>query len=108
MILFADNFKIMFVGKVEPYEFDELMSIDIESRQTQSSVGAQALNKVADALPGLGIVAAVLGVVVTMGKINEPPRSPGSQRRRRLGWNISRNSVLLRVRRPHGHQDGTP
>jgi chemotaxis protein MotA len=53
------------------------MDIDMSASHKHESNAPSALNKVADSLPGLGIVAAVLGIVLTMGKINEPPEVLG-------------------------------
>jgi chemotaxis protein MotA len=53
------------------------MDIDIETHHEEESIPAHAINKISDALPGMGIVACVLGVVVTMGAINEPPEVLG-------------------------------
>ena len=53
------------------------MDIDIEVNHEDELVGAASITTVSDSLPGLGIVAAVLGVVITMGKISEPPEVLG-------------------------------
>ena len=49
------------------------MDIEIEANHEESLVPAHSINRVGDALPGFGIVAAVLGVVLAMGKIDQPP-----------------------------------
>jgi chemotaxis protein MotA len=69
----CDNFKIYISTSPEPHVFENLMDIDMEALHKDEEVLPVAINTVADSLPGLGIVAAVLGVVLTMGKINEPP-----------------------------------
>ena len=74
----CDSLKILLSIDIPPHEFDNLLEVDIESNAEESSHPFHRLAKVADALPGLGIVAAVLGVVITMGKINEPPEILGS------------------------------
>jgi len=53
------------------------MEMDMEVHHHEASVPVSALNTVADALPGLGIVAAVLGVVITMGALGGPPEEIG-------------------------------
>ena len=53
------------------------MEVDIEAHQHESLIPAVSVAKVADSLPGFGIVAAVLGVVLTMGKIDQPPEVLG-------------------------------
>jgi len=74
----CDNLKAFISGKIEPMEFENMMDVDRESQHGHELVPALALGKVADALPGLGIVAAVMGVVLTMGKIKEPPEILGA------------------------------
>jgi chemotaxis protein MotA len=66
----CDSLKVMIMGGVTPHDFDALMEQDVETHHHDVMRPSQALARVADALPGLGIVAAVLGVVITMGKID--------------------------------------
>jgi len=73
----CDNFKVLLAGNIEPYQFESVMDIDMAASHKHESNTPAAINKVADSLPGLGIVAAVLGIVLTMGKINEPPEVLG-------------------------------
>lgn len=58
-------------------EVDQLMHLDVEAMHAQAQIPAHNLNRLAESLPGLGIVAAVLGVVLTMGKITAPPEVLG-------------------------------
>jgi chemotaxis protein MotA len=53
-------------------ELDKLMAVDMESMHEEKALPAHGVERMAESLPGMGIVAAVLGVVLTMGKINEP------------------------------------
>jgi chemotaxis protein MotA len=53
------------------------MELDMEVQHQEESQAASALTTVADSLPGLGIVAAVLGVVITMGALGGPPEEIG-------------------------------
>ncbi|MEW6417001.1 MAG: flagellar motor stator protein MotA [Nitrospirota bacterium] len=69
----CDNLKVIITTNVPPHELDNLMDLEIETHHHEAMVPSHSLAKVADALPGLGIVAAVLGVVLTMGKIDQPP-----------------------------------
>jgi chemotaxis protein MotA len=69
----CDNFKVYISTGMEPDALENLMEIDMETQGHEAVAPAHAVNRTADSLPGLGIVAAVLGVVLTMGKINEPP-----------------------------------
>lgn len=73
----ADNLKIIVSIPVQPHEIDNLMELDIDSTHADEHTAAHSINTVAEAFPGLGIVAAVLGVVITMGAINEPPEVLG-------------------------------
>ena len=68
----TDSARVIVVGGLAPHDFDHLMSEDIEVRHRERLHPSVTLNKVADALPGLGIVAAVLGVVITMQAIDGP------------------------------------
>jgi len=69
----CDNLKVIITTNVPPHELDSLMDLEIETHHHEAILPSQSISKVADALPGLGIVAAVLGVVLTMGKIDQPP-----------------------------------
>src|SRR6267154_4293524 len=64
-------------GSVGNFELDQMMELDIEVHHSETSAPVTALSAMADALPGLGIVAAVLGVVITMGAIGGPPEEVG-------------------------------
>jgi len=69
----CDNMKVIITANIPPHELDNLMDIEIETHHHESLIPSHSLSKIADGLPALGIVAAVLGVVLTMGKISEPP-----------------------------------
>jgi len=73
----TDNLTVVSSTTIEGYRLDALMEMDIDAHHHQHLIPAQMINKTGDALPGLGIVAAVLGVVITMGKISEPPEVLG-------------------------------
>lgn len=74
----ADNLKVFVSGNIEPQEFENLMDIDTDVHEHHGSLVPAALNTVSDSLPGLGIVAAVLGIVTTMGLMTEPPEVLGA------------------------------
>ena len=74
---FADTMRVIISGSVQPYDLEDLMENDIEVLHEDESRPGTALATVADSLPGLGIVAAVLGVVITMGAIDGPPEEIG-------------------------------
>jgi len=69
----CDNLKVIITANVPPHELDNLMEIEIDTHHQEAMIPSHSVSKIADALPGLGIVAAVLGVVLTMGKIDQPP-----------------------------------
>ncbi len=73
----ADNYKVLLAGSLAPHLLDGLMDMDVETQAHHEKIPSNAVSKVADSLPGLGIVAAVLGVVLTMGKLSEPPEVLG-------------------------------
>jgi chemotaxis protein MotA len=73
----CDTLRMSLSGGVSPFEVDQMMELDIEVHHHESVAPVTALSTVADALPGLGIVAAVLGVVVTMGSLGGPPEEIG-------------------------------
>lgn len=73
----CDSLKILLTIDIQPHEFDNLLEVDIDTNTEEESHPFHRVSKMADSLPGLGIVAAVLGVVITMGKINEPPEVLG-------------------------------
>jgi len=74
----ADNLKVFVSGNIEPHEFENLMDIDTEVHEHHGSLIPAALTTVSDSLPGLGIVAAVLGIIITMGLMTEPPEVLGA------------------------------
>ena len=73
----CDNIKVIISTNVTPYELENIMDMEAETYSDEAVAPAKSVALVADALPGLGIVAAVLGVVLTMGKISEPPEVLG-------------------------------
>lgn len=73
----CDTMRMAITGGVEPFDMDQMMEADMEVHHHDVSQPVKALQTVADALPGLGIVAAVLGVVITMGALGGPPSEIG-------------------------------
>jgi chemotaxis protein MotA len=64
-------------GGVAAFDLDQMMESDMDVHHREASRPVTALSTVADSLPGLGIVAAVLGVVITMGALGGPPEEIG-------------------------------
>ena len=73
----CDTLRTAITGGVEPFDMDQMMELDMEVHHHAAVQPVDALNTVADSLPGLGIVAAVLGVVITMGALGGPPEEIG-------------------------------
>lgn len=73
---FCDSMRMAISG-VEAFELDQLMEMDMEVHHHESTIPITSLSTMADSLPGLGIVAAVLGVVITMGALGGPPEEIG-------------------------------
>jgi chemotaxis protein MotA len=67
----------MAVTGTEAFDLDQLLDLDMEVHHHESGQPVAALSSMADSLPGLGIVAAVLGVVITMGALGGPPEEIG-------------------------------
>jgi chemotaxis protein MotA len=66
---FTDTLKLLLGGGVPPHDLESLLDADIETRHELDAIPAALLQKAGDALPGLGIVAAVLGIIITMQSI---------------------------------------
>jgi len=73
----CDTLRMAVTGGVEPFDMDQMMDLDMEVQHRCANQPISALTTVADSLPGLGIVAAVLGVVITMGALGGPPEAIG-------------------------------
>jgi chemotaxis protein MotA len=73
----CDTIRMSISGGVPAFDLDQMMEMDMEVHHHALSGPISALSTVADALPGLGIVAAVLGVVITMGALGGPPEEIG-------------------------------
>jgi chemotaxis protein MotA len=72
----CDTLRMAVTGS-DPFDLDQLMELDMEVHHHEASQPITALSSMADSLPGLGIVAAVLGVVITMGALGGPPEEIG-------------------------------
>ncbi|MDV3469737.1 flagellar motor stator protein MotA [Stenotrophomonas sp. C3(2023)] len=65
----TDCLRLMIGSNIEPHELEPLLELELDKHHAEALAPSQVLTKVADGLPGFGIVAAVLGIVVTMGSI---------------------------------------
>lgn len=73
----CDTLRTAVSGGLGHFELDQMMEADMEVHHQEVHQPVAALNTMADSLPGLGIVAAVLGVVITMGALGGPPEVIG-------------------------------
>ena len=73
----CDTLRMMTMNLEDPHQVEDAMEKQLEKHHHEALAPAGALQNLADALPALGIVAAVLGVIKTMGSITEPPEVLG-------------------------------
>ena len=73
----CDTMRMAVTGGIEPFDVDQMMEADMDVHHHDATLPVSALSTMADSLPGLGIVAAVLGVVITMGALGGPPEEIG-------------------------------
>src|SRR5579871_3047975 len=72
----CDSLRMAITG-VDAFDLDQMLDLDLEVHHHDATQPTTALSTMADSLPGLGIVAAVLGVVITMGALGGPPEEIG-------------------------------
>jgi chemotaxis protein MotA len=75
----CDTMRMAVSGGVEVFDLDQMLDADMEVHHHEATEPVTALATMADSLPGLGIVAAVLGVVITMGALGGPPEEIGKK-----------------------------
>lgn len=73
----TDYLRMMVSGNLNSHEIENLMDIEIETHHHEAMVCPNAVQKMADGMPAFGIVAAVMGVVHTMGSVGRPPAELG-------------------------------
>lgn len=76
---FCDTLRLLMAGGVPPHELEALLDTDIESHHREGASVSGMVQKIGDALPGIGIVAAVLGIIITMQAIDGPPQEVGTK-----------------------------
>jgi chemotaxis protein MotA len=79
MSFLCDTLRMAISGGIDATDIDQMMEVDLEVHQRESQEPIHALTSMADALPGLGIVAAVLGVILTMGALGGPKEAIGEK-----------------------------
>lgn len=75
--LICDTMRAASMNYDDPHQVEEILDKRMEATQTHALHSSHALQSMADALPALGIVAAVLGVIKTMGSLDQPPEILG-------------------------------
>jgi chemotaxis protein MotA len=75
----CDTMRMAVSGGVEVFDIDQMLDADMEVLHHEAGEPVTGLSTMADSLPGLGIVAAVLGVVITMGALGGPPEEIGKK-----------------------------
>ena len=78
MDFITDYLRLMVSGSMNPFELENLMDVELETHHHEAALPSHALNNVSDGLPGFGIVAAVLGVVITMNSLDGPVTEIGA------------------------------
>jgi len=76
LTFFCDSLRLLIDG-TEPSEVEHIMNTDLATHHEESNIPSTVLSKVADALPGMGIVAAVLGIVIAMQHLDGPASELG-------------------------------
>jgi len=74
----CDSLRMAITG-VDAFDLDQMLDLDMEVHHHGAGLPTSALSSMADSLPGLGIVAAVLGIVITMGALGGPPEEIGKK-----------------------------
>lgn len=77
LVFLCDYLRMLTLGTENPHELEALIDQELETHHHEANQVSSALRILADSMPGLGIVAAVLGVIHTMGSITEPPEVLG-------------------------------
>ena len=75
----CDTLRMAITGGATAFDLDQMMELDMEVHHAGATQPVAALTTTADSLPGMGIVAAVLGVVITMSALGGPPEVIGQK-----------------------------
>ncbi len=74
----TDYMRLMVGGNTNPFQLENLMDVELEAHHQEAALIPDAITRVSDALPGIGIVAAVLGIMITMASLGGPPEVIGA------------------------------
>ena len=75
----CDTMRMAITGGATPFDVDRMMELDLDVHHAGAMQPSSALSTMADALPGIGIVAAVLGIVIAMSSLGGPPEEIGKK-----------------------------
>ncbi|MGC9199497.1 MAG: flagellar motor stator protein MotA [Acidobacteriaceae bacterium] len=75
----CDTMRMAITGGATPFDVDRMMELDLEIHHAEALIPSNALATMADAMPGIGIVAAVLGIVIAMSALGGPPEEIGKK-----------------------------
>ncbi len=73
LVFITDYLRMLVSGNMNAHEIESLMDQEIETHHQEAMAPAMAIQKLGDALPAFGIVAAVMGVIKTMANVGKPP-----------------------------------
>jgi chemotaxis protein MotA len=70
MAFIADNFRLMAMGKISAHELEGFLEQELEAMEHALLLPSRSLHKIGESMPGFGILAAIMGIIITMGDIN--------------------------------------
>ncbi len=79
MDFICDYLRLMVGGNMNPFEIENLMDVELETHHQEAELAPSAITNVGDGLPAFGIVAAVMGIIIVMGFVSEPPDVLGNK-----------------------------
>ena len=91
----TDYVRLIMIGNARPHEIEALMEEEIHTISKDKLKPYVALQAVADALPAIGIIAAVMGIIKAMGALDQPPEVLGHLDWCSAGWDLRRNFHVL-------------
>lgn len=77
LAFFVDTMRVVITGSISAIDLEALMDLDLETHHDETEKPSDSIQLVGDSLPGFGIVAAVLGIIITMGAVGGPPEVIG-------------------------------
>ncbi|RFA30711.1 flagellar motor stator protein MotA [Alkalilimnicola ehrlichii] len=78
MAFIADNFRLMAMGKINAHELEGFLEQELTAMEHTMMTPARSLHKIGEAMPGFGILAAIMGIIIVMGRIDGSMSEIGS------------------------------